>query len=290
MEEGAINITEIIIHTINTIFSNIFSSIDNNLYAVLDDITFINIDILNTDHFQKILGTTTSNGILIIANSLIIGYLLYYCGRLLLSNLAIVQEQRPMQFIIKLILLGIFMNTSFFVCERIIYLTSSLSLAIRSIGEEIFHTNICFSSLVSKLNSIIYIEQNNLNIFSIDGLLKSMISVSFLNLTFSYSIRYIMIKVFILIAPFAILSLSTPNTSYIFKSWMKCFVSLLLVQVLVAMVLLVIFSLQFDANNLFSKFLMCGAIFALIKANTYVREFMGGISIEFTENIKRIKN
>lgn len=290
MEESAINITEIIIHTINTIFSNIFSSIDNNLYAVLDDITFINIDILNTDHFQKILGTTTSNGILIIANSLIIGYLLYYCGRLLLSNLAIVQEQRPMQFIIKLILLGIFMNTSFFICERIIYLTSSLALAIRSIGEEIFHTNICFSSLVSKLNSIIYIEQNNLNIFSIDGLLKSMISVSFLNLTFSYSIRYIMIKVFILIAPFAILSLSTPNTSYIFKSWMKCFVSLLLVQVLVAMILLVIFSLQFDANNLFSKFLMCGAIFALIKANTYVREFMGGISIEFTENIKRIKN
>lgn len=290
MDEGAINITEIIMNTINIIFSNIFSSIDNNLYAVLDDITFINTDILNTNHFQKILGTTTSNGILIIANSLMIGYLLYYCGRLVLSNLAIVQEQRPLQFILKLILLGIFMNASFFVCERIIYLTSSISLAIRNIGEEIFHTNICFSSLVSKLNTIIYIEQNNLNIFSIDGLLKSMISVSFFNLTFSYSIRYIMIKVFILIAPFAILSLSTPNTSYIFKSWLKCFISLLLVQVLVAIVLLVIFSLQFDSNNLFSKFIMCGAIFALIKANTYVREFMGGISIEFTQNIKGIKN
>lgn len=290
MDEGAINITEIIMNTINIIFSNIFSSIDNNLYAVLDDITFINTDILNTTHFQKILGTTTSNGILIIANSLMIGYLLYYCGRLVLSNLAIVQEQRPLQFILKLILLGIFMNASFFVCERIIYLTSSISLAIRNIGEEIFHTNICFSSLVSKLNTIIYIEQNNLNIFSIDGLLKSMISVSFFNLTFSYSIRYIMIKVFILIAPFAILSLSTPNTSYIFKSWLKCFISLLLVQVLVAIVLLVIFSLQFDSNNLFSKFIMCGAIFALIKANTYVREFMGGISIEFTQNIKGIKN
>lgn len=290
MEEGAINITEIIIQTINTIFSNLISSIDNNLYAVLDDITFINTDILNTDYFQKILGTATSNGILIIANSLIIGYLLYYCGRLLLSNLAIVQEQRPLPFILKLILLGIFMNASFFVCERMIYLTSSISLAIRNIGEEIFHTDICFSSLVSKLNSIIYIEQNSLNLFSIDGLLKSMISVSFLNLTFSYSIRYIMIKVFILIAPFAILSLSMPNTTYIFKSWLKCFVSLLLVQVLVAIILLVIFSLQFDTNNLFSKFLMCGAIFALIKANTYIKEFMGGISTEFTQNIKGIKN
>ena len=40
------NITQIIIDTINTILGNLFSSIDNNLYSILDDITFINSDIL----------------------------------------------------------------------------------------------------------------------------------------------------------------------------------------------------------------------------------------------------
>ena len=40
--ENAKNITQIIIETINTILQNLFSSIDNNLYEILDDIIFIN--------------------------------------------------------------------------------------------------------------------------------------------------------------------------------------------------------------------------------------------------------
>lgn len=288
MEEEAVNITQIIIDTINTIFSNIFSSVDNNLYTVLDDITFINTDILETSYFKEIIGTTTTNGILIIANSLIVGFLLYYCIRLILSNLAIVQEQKPAQFILKIVIIIICMNSSYFICEKIIYLNSTISLAIRNIGEEIFKTDICFSGLVAKLNSIIYIEENSLNIFTIDGLLKSVISISFLNLAFSYAIRYIMTKIFILLTPFAILTLSLHQTEHVFKSWIKCFLSLLLVQILVSFILLIIFSIEFNSNNLFSKFLICGAIFALIKANTYIKEFIGGISTEFVGTFKQI--
>lgn len=286
MEEETINITQTIIDTINTIFSNIFSSVDNNLYQILDDITFINTDILETNYFKDIIGTSTTNGILIIANSLIVGFLLYYCARLMLSNLAITQEQKPTQFILKLVIIVICMNSSYFICEKIIYINSNIALAIRNIGEELFNSEICFSSLVIKLNSIIYIEENSLNIFTIDGLLKSVISISFFNLAFSYSIRYIMVKIFILLAPFAILTLSLNQTSHIFKSWIKCFLSLLLVQILVAFILLIIFSIEFNSNNLFSKFLICGAIFALIKANTYIKEFIGGISTEFVGTFK----
>lgn len=90
--EEEINITELIINSINTIFQTIFSSIDTNLYSILDDITFINTDILNTSYFRNIFGTSSSNGILLIANSLIIGFLLYYCGRLLLSNLMVTRS------------------------------------------------------------------------------------------------------------------------------------------------------------------------------------------------------
>ena len=57
--------------TINSIFSNLFSSIDNNLYLILDDITFISSDIMNDSHFGKILGTETTVGIILICNSLI---------------------------------------------------------------------------------------------------------------------------------------------------------------------------------------------------------------------------
>lgn len=288
--EEEVNITEVIINAINTIFQTIFSSIDNNLYSILDDITFIDTNILNSSYFRNIFGTSTTNGILLIANSLILGFLLYYCAKLLLSNLLITQAERPTSFIFKLIIYGICMNSSIFICEQFIFFTSCLSSSIQEVGSNLFGNTISFSNLVYKLNTMIQIEENSFTIFSIDGLLKSVISISFLNLTFSYAIRYIMIKVFVLISPFAFLSLSTSSTSGFFKAWIKCFVSLMFVQILVAFVLLIIFSIDFSSSNIFSKFLICGAIFALLKANSYVRDFMGGINTDLTNGFNGIKS
>lgn len=288
--EEEINITEIIITAINTIFKTIFSSIDVNIYSVLDEITFINTDILNSSYFRNIFGTSATNGILLIANALIIGFLLYYGAKLLLSNFLITQTERPTSFIFKLIIFGICMNSSIFICDRLIFFTSCISSSIQELGSNLFGTAINFSNLVTKLNTIIKIEESSFTIFSIDGLLKSVISISFLNLTFSYAIRYIMIKVFILISPFAFLSLSVASTSSFFKAWIKCFISLLLVQILVSIILLIIFSIDFKSGNIFSKFLICGSIFALLKANTYVREFLGGINTDLSNGFNGMKS
>ena len=102
--ENATNITQIIIETINIIFETLFSSIDNNLYAILDDITFIGSDILNDTNFEKIFGTSTSNGILLIANALLLGFLLYYAFFYLLSHLTYNKIESPSKFIIKMII------------------------------------------------------------------------------------------------------------------------------------------------------------------------------------------
>ena len=72
--ENTTDITSTIINTINTIFQNLFSSIDNNLYGILDDIVFINEDILNDNYFQKIFGLSASSGLLLIANALVLGF------------------------------------------------------------------------------------------------------------------------------------------------------------------------------------------------------------------------
>ena len=70
------------------------------------------------------------------------------------------------------------------------------------------------------------IDTATLNLFSLDGLIKSVLSVSLLSLVFSYSLRYIFVKVFILLAPFAILSLCLQNTSWFFKAWFRNLFSL----------------------------------------------------------------
>lgn len=282
-------ISSIISTTINEMFYKIFSSIDNSLYSVLDDFTFIDSDILNDSYFIDIFGLSSQNGILLIANSLVLGYLIYYAFKLLLSHLGVTQVERPSQFILKIIIYSICMNFSLFICDEIIYIISLISSSIRQVGEHLFNTKICFSELIVQLNSIISINES-LDIFSLNGIIKSLISVGLLNLVITYAVRYVLIKVFVLISPFAILSLCNKNTSILFNSWIKSFLSLMFVQVFVAIILLLIFSLNISSNNIFSKFILIGAIFILIKANGYIKEMLGGISSDVNMGINSLKS
>ena len=282
------DITQIIIDTINTIFENLFSSIDNSLYNVLDKVTFISSDILRDSNFETIFGTSASNGILLIANSLLLGFLLYYAIRYLMAHLTFTQSELPFRFLIKLVLCGIFMNFSFSCLELFLDLNNNISLAIRSLGEHLFNKNICFSELINTINTQMAIDTNSLNLFSLDGLIKSILSVSLLSLVFSYSLRYVFVKVFILLSPFAILSLSLQNTNWFFRAWFRNLFSLLFLQIIVSLVLLILFSMDYSASNLFVKFIYVGGIYALIRANSFIREFIGGVSTQVTQSVKKI--
>ena len=288
MENNA-DITTNIINTINTIFENLFSSIDSNLYEVLDDLIFINSDILNDKYFSKLLGTSTANGILLIANSLLIGFLLYYAGKYMLTNFTYENIENPFQFIFKCIIFGICMNSSFFIIEQILNINFNISSLIKSVGEDLWGKNICFTELITEINSNLSINKNNLNIFTIDGLIKGTLTVSLLNLVFSYSLRYIMIKILVLISPFAFLSLTLNNTSHFFKSWYRSLFSLLFVQIIVSIVLLLLFSMDYTKENLLNKLIYIGGIYALIRANSIVKELFGGISTSIQSGISNIK-
>ena len=277
------NLTTSIIETINSIFETLFSSIDTTIYSVLDELTFIDKNILNNSIFQKIFGSTGNNGLLVIVNSLLVGFSLYYAIRLIYSYYMNLQIERPYQFIFKLLIFGIVMNCSYFICNQFIQINSFISDAIRTVGSNIFGHDISFSELINKLNYL-SIKENEFNIFSFDGLIKSFISISLFNLIFSYSLRYIMVKVFILITPFAILSLINESTSWFFKTWLRTVLSLLFQQSLVAIILLIIFSFNFSSNNIISQLMCIGGIYALVRANSYIRSLIGGISTDVSNN------
>ena len=277
------NLTTSIIETINSIFETLFSSIDTTIYSVLDELTFIDKNILNNSIFQKIFGSTVNNGLLVIANSLLVGFSLYYAIRLIYSYYMNLQIERPYQFIFKLLIFGIVMNCSYFICNQFIQINSFISDAIRTVGSNIFGHDISFSELINKLNYL-SIKENEFNIFSFDGLIKSFISISLFNLIFSYSLRYIMVKVFILITPFAILSLINESTSWFFKTWLRTVLSLLFQQSLVSIILLIIFSFNFSSNNIISQLMCIGGIYALVRANSYIRSLIGGISTDVSNN------
>lgn len=265
---------------------NLFSSIDNNLYSVLDKISFVSSDILHDSYFEYIFGTSSTNGILLISNSLLFGFLLYYASNYLLAHLTYTQTPTPFRFLIKLILCGICMNFSFFIVGLFLDFNYYISSAILNLGETLWNKNICFSELILTINTNIAINTNSLNIFSIDGLIKGILSMSLLNLVFSYSFRYMMIKLFVLLSPFAFLSLSLPSTTWFFKAWFKNLFSLLFLQIIISLVLLLLFSTPFSSTDLLSKFIYLGGIYVLIKANSFIRDFVGGVSTTISQSVK----
>lgn len=48
---------------------------------------------------------------------------------------------------------------------------------------------------------------------------------------------------------------------------------------------IILFSMDYSSGNLIIKFIYIGAIYALIKANSFSREFLGGVSTTISQNV-----
>lgn len=182
------------------------------------------------------------------------------------------------------------MNSSLWICEQIIYIVSLITESILYIGEKAFGTPISFSSLINHINSSIYVTFTEFNLISFDGIIKSFTSFGLINLLFTYSLRYIMFQIFILFSPFAFLCLITDQTSWFFKAWIKSFLAILLVQILIATILTMAFAFNLDKNSNLIKLLFIGVIYALSRANGYMKEIFGGISTDVSTGISTLKN
>lgn len=285
MDEQTINLTDLIFNSLNELISKLFSSIDNTIYSLLDDITFVTPDLLKSSSFQKILGTSSTNGILLICNSLVFGFMLYYAINYLISHLTYSKIDSPKQFVFKSIIFIAIMNSSLWICEQIINIISIVTDGLSSLSLSLFNTPISFSCFIDNLNKSIYISNDSFNLFSFDGIVKSFTSFGLTNLVFTYSLRYIMIQIFILISPFAFLSLINNSSDWFFRVWLKTFISLLLVQILVSLILILSFSINIGQDTIISKLLYIGIIFALTKANSYMKDLFGGISTTIHANL-----
>lgn len=133
MEETAeivtneVNIIEVVKETINSLCNSLFDSINNTVFPLLDDIVFIDSDIINSSNMQNLLGTSISSGVLILANSLLFAFVLYYAVRLLLSHFTGNSVDPPYKFFIKAILVAIIMNSSLSLCSFLVDSTSQIT-------------------------------------------------------------------------------------------------------------------------------------------------------------------
>ena len=86
MENTTINLSDLVCDSLNTIFFKLFSSLEDTVYSNLDNILYIDSDILNNFKFQQLFGTDSTNGLLLLANSYIIGIVLFYLLKYAVSH------------------------------------------------------------------------------------------------------------------------------------------------------------------------------------------------------------
>ena len=282
-----VDYSQIIIETINKIFAELFSSMDKSLYRLLDKTVFVSDSILADSFFTNIFNS--KYGIPAIANSMLLGIFIYYCFKLYMAPFSGSYIEKPYQFLTKILIITICINCSSFICKEILGINSIITDILRALGSSISGHEISFNELIS---SSIYIDESSeiYNFFSFNGLLKSFFSFGLISLLFSYTVRYILIKVFILLFPFSLLSLSINSTSWLFKSWARSFLSLLLVQNFIVFILTLLFSLNVQSHDVFSQISYISTIFILSKCNYYIKEIIGGISTDIGTNLLNFKN
>ena len=136
--EQNINLSELIFNSINELLNSLFSSIDFSIYSILDNLTFVDTSILSNSYFQQILGRNSSEGILLICNSLVFGIIIYYSISFLISHFTYYSVDSPKQFVFKCIIFIAITNSSLWICEQIINIVSIITLLISSISKSLF--------------------------------------------------------------------------------------------------------------------------------------------------------
>ncbi len=283
MENTTINLSDLVCDSLNTIFFKLFSSLEDTVYSNLDNILYIDSDILNNFKFQQLFGTDSTNGLLLLANSFIFGIVLFYLLKFAVSHLLYSKIDSPYQFIFKCIIFIACMNSSFWICEKWINFFAMVTDFIREIGHSITGFEIYVSTLVSHTNSALYPSIETFNIFSFDGILKLTTTLGTLYILLMYSIRYILCKILILLAPFAFASLINHRFDGFFKGWLKQFLMLLSMQIFVSIVLILGFCLEFQAGDMLSKLIYFAIIAVIAKCHYHVKELFAFL-YEYSHN------
>ena len=245
---------------------------------------------IQNPHFTQIFGDFSEPGLILICNSLALGIFLYYGIKLLLSHLTMSKIQSPIQFFFKSLIFLAFMNASLWICSEIINIISIITKTINILSVDLFNKETNFQVFIENLNLLFYKKDATYNLFSFDGIVKSFSSIGMINLIFTYSLRYIMIQLFVLLSPFAFISLILEGTEHFFKSWFRNFISLLLIQILLSFILLLSHTFEYLSDPTIIKLLYIATIYAINRANIFMKELLGGISFNINNAINSIKS
>ncbi len=274
-----------ILNTLNTVSEKLFKSVEGEVYKTLDDIVMIGKDILEKEPLKNIFFENKVNGIIIIANSLLLFYFIYYIFNILLSLYNGNKVENVYTFVIKMLVVTIIVNNSYYIIEQFLNLIELLSLSINEYCKSLIGQEVSFSSLKEAILSIKDFMKNDF--LSLDGLIKGVISFGSISILINFSIRYVTVIFLVIVSPIMLALCSSNLTKGMTLAWGKLLFTNLITQVIVKLVLVIPLVYK-DVNSIMYKIILVGSIYILYKINSFVRDFTVQISTNYvSDNIFR---
>ncbi len=264
-----------IISNLNLLSNKIFKILEKEVYATLDNIINITPDILNKEPLKTIFTKEETNGVILIANALILFYILHFIISQIISIYNGKNIENIYQFIIKIIIIGILVNNSYFICELILKVFNGLSNAIDIFCKNFIDKDITFSVLKENIYKLKDIDKSDL--ISIEGLIKSTLSLSSVSILITLSIRYVTVILLLLISPIAIICLCSNITSGFSKIWFKTLFINLSMQIFIKLVILIPIVYK-DTKSSMYKVILLGSLYLLYKINSFISSIFSKIS------------
>lgn len=266
---------ENILDNINLISEKLFKSVENEVYKVLDSLIVVGPEILKSEPLKNICYTDKINGIIVIANALILFYAIYFAIKQFINLYNGEGISNIYKFIIRLVIITIIVNCSYYICEEILNLFNILTDSVDMFCKEISGKEATFENLKEAILNIEDFLDNDL--LSLNGLIKGVISFGSVSILINFAIRYVTIVFAILISPFAFISLSSNITTGIFKSWGKILIVNLLVQIIIKFIILIPIMYK-DIDSIMYKIILVGTIYLIYRINNFTNEIFSKIS------------
>lgn len=272
-----------IITNLNYLLEKVFKSIEGEIFKTLDKLTIIGPEILKEEPLKNIVFENKVNGLVIIANTLILFFVIYYVFKQLIGIYNGNKIESIYVFIIRIIIVCIIVNFSYYICEEILNIFGILGESIDTYASDAINKKVTFENLK---DSIINIENIiNTDLVSLDGIIKGIISFGSVSILISFSVRYVTVIFLIIISPLAFVCLSSNLTSGIFNMWVKMLIVNLTLQIGIKLLIFIPLAYK-NQNDIIYKIILVGTISLIYKFNIFIKELLARISNE--NNVKNI--
>ncbi|MDO4282118.1 MAG: hypothetical protein Q4D02_00615 [Clostridia bacterium] len=263
-----------IISNLNMFSEKIFKVLEKEVYDILDNIIDVKPDILTKEPLKYFYVEGELNGIVILANALILLYVLHYVLTQIISIYNGKNVENIYHFLIRIIVIGILVNNSYFICGICLKIFDGISSGVDIFCQSYTNKEITFSMLKENIYQIENIEKSDF--LSIEGILKSMVSLGSISILITLSIRYVTVVILLLISPFAIIGLCSNITSGFSKMWLKTLIVNLSMQIFIKLIILIPIVYK-DLKSPMYKVILIGSLYLLYKINSFISSIFAKI-------------